>query len=199
MKENESESHIRLCDPDGLECTRLLCPRDFPGKNPGVVTAIYFSRYQTHVPCISRQIFFTTEPPGKTKVFGRVNLKSSHHTQIHTRVCEVLEVLTNLLVVTIPQYMQKSGHHFVHFRLTQPCISFQFSSAAQSCLTLCHPMNCSTPGLPVHHQLPDLAQTHVHWVGDATQPSHPLSSPSLLPSIFASIRVFSNELVLHIR
>ena len=52
-------------------------------------------------------------------------------------------------------------------------------SVAQSCPTLCHPMNCSTPGLPVHHQLPELTQTHVHWVGNAIQPSHPLSSPSL--------------------
>ena len=53
----------------------------------------------------------------------------------------------------------------------------QFSSVAQSCLTLCNPVNCSTPGLPVHHQLPESAQTHVHWVCDAIQPSHPLSSP----------------------
>ena len=53
----------------------------------------------------------------------------------------------------------------------------QFSSAAQLCLTLCDPMHCSTPGFPVHHQLPELAQTHVHRIGDAIQPSHPLSSP----------------------
>ena len=54
----------------------------------------------------------------------------------------------------------------------------QFRSVAQSCLTLCDPMNCSTPGLSVHHQLPESTQTHVHRVGDAIQPSHPLSSPS---------------------
>ena len=54
----------------------------------------------------------------------------------------------------------------------------QFSSVAQSCLTLCYPMNRSMPGLPVHHQLPESTQTHVHRVGDAIQPSHPLSSPS---------------------
>ena len=54
----------------------------------------------------------------------------------------------------------------------------QFGSVAQSCLTLCDPMNYSTPGLPVHHQLPEFTQTHVHRVGDAIQPSHPLSSPS---------------------
>ena len=56
--------------------------------------------------------------------------------------------------------------------------SVQFSSAAQSCLTLCNLMNCSTPGLPVHHQLPEFTQTHVHRVSDAIQPSHPPSSPS---------------------
>ena len=75
----------------------------------------------------------------------------------------------------------------------------QFSSVAQSCLTLCDPMDCSTPGFPVHHQLPEFTQTHVHWVSDAFQPSHPLSSPLLPPSIVPSIRVFSNESVLHIR
>ena len=53
-----------------------------------------------------------------------------------------------------------------------------FSSVTQSCLTLCNPMNRSTPGLPVHHQLPEFTQTHVHWAGDAIEPSHLLSSPS---------------------
>ena len=56
--------------------------------------------------------------------------------------------------------------------------SVQFSSVTQSCLTLCYPMNCSMPSLPVHHQLPQFTQTHVHLVGDAIQPSHPPSSPS---------------------
>ena len=55
----------------------------------------------------------------------------------------------------------------------------QLSSVTQSCPTLCHPMNHSTPGLPIHHQLPEFIQTHVHWVNDAIQPSHPLLSPSL--------------------
>ena len=54
---------------------------------------------------------------------------------------------------------------------------YQFSSVVQWCPTLCDPMNCSTPGLPVNHQLPEFTQTHVHRVGDAIQPSHPLSSP----------------------
>ena len=55
-------------------------------------------------------------------------------------------------------------------------LELQFSSVAQLCSTLCDPMNCSLPGLLVHHQLPEFTQTHVHWVGDAIQPSHPLSS-----------------------
>ena len=72
----------------------------------------------------------------------------------------------------------------------------QFSSVAQLCLTLCNPMDCSTPGLTVHHQLPEFTQTHFHWVCDAIQLFHPL----LLPlSIFPSIRVFSNEEALCIR
>jgi len=71
--------------------------------------------------------------------------------------------------------------------------SVQFSSVAQSCQILWDPMNRSTPGLPVHHQLPEFTQTHVHPVSDAIQPSHPLSSPSPPALIPPSIRVFSNE------
>ena len=71
--------------------------------------------------------------------------------------------------------------------------SVQLSSVAQLCPTLCDPMNCSTPGLPVQHQLLEFTQTHVHRVGDAIQPSHPLSPLLLLPPIPPSIRVFSNE------
>ena len=74
-----------------------------------------------------------------------------------------------------------------------------FSSVAQSCPTLCDPMNCSTPGLPVHHQLPEFTQTHVHWVGDAIQPFILCRPLLLLPSIFPNIRVFSNESALRIR
>ena len=78
-------------------------------------------------------------------------------------------------------------------------LSVQFSSVAQSCPTLCDPMDCSMPSLPVHHQLPEFPKTYVHWVSDASQPSHPLLPLLLPPSIFPSIRVFSNESVLRIR
>ena len=70
---------------------------------------------------------------------------------------------------------------------------------AQSCPTICNSMNCSTSGLPVHHQLPEFTQTHIHWVGDAIQPSYSLSSPSPPAPIPPSIRVFSNESPLHMR
>ena len=66
-------------------------------------------------------------------------------------------------------------------------------------MTLCDPMDCSTPGFPVHHQLPVFTQIHVHQVGDAIQPSHPLLSPSPPAPIPPSIRVFSDELALHMR
>ena len=69
----------------------------------------------------------------------------------------------------------------------------QFSSVTQSCPTLWNPMDCSTPGFPVHHQLPELAQTHIHWVSDVIQPSHPLLSPSPPTLIFPSIKVFSSS------
>ena len=76
----------------------------------------------------------------------------------------------------------------------------QFSSLQSlSSVWLCNPMDWSMPGFPVHHQLPEPTQTHVHCVSDAIQPSHTLLSPSSLPSIFPSIWVFSNELVLCIR
>ena len=64
------------------------------------------------------------------------------------------------------------------FFLNHGIETLQFSSVAQSCPTLCDPMNHSMPGLPVHHRLPEFTQTHVHQVGDTIQPSHPLSSPS---------------------
>ena len=76
---------------------------------------------------------------------------------------------------------------------------FQFSSVSQSCPTLCDPMNHSTPGLPVHHHLPEFTQTRVHRVRDAIQPSHPLLSLLLLPPIPPSIRVFSSESILRMR
>ena len=81
-----------------------------------------------------------------------------------------------LLVVGRCQHLYLSGFLCV----SSHYLGFQLSSFPQLCLTLSDPMDCSMPGFPVHHLLPELSQTHVHRVGDAIQPSHPLSSPSPL-------------------
>ena len=86
---------------------------------------------------------------------------------------------------------------FIHVTLASA--SVQLSSVTQLCLTLCNPMDCSTPGLPVHHQLPESTKTHVHCVGDAIQPSHPLSSPSPPALNLSQHQVFSNESALRVR
>ena len=114
---------------------------------------------------------------------------------------ELFKSLKDMLLITCTQYVRKSGKLSSGHRTGKGQFSIQsqrkvmpknvqtaaqshasqFSSVAHSCPTLCNPMNCSTPGLPVHHQLPEFTQTHVHRVtldhNDAIQPSHPLSSP----------------------
>ena len=87
-------------------------------------------------------------------------------------------------------------HILVLWILPLKTLGDMLSSVAQSCLILCDPMNCSTPGLPVHHQIPELAQTHAHWVGDAIQPSHPLLSPSPPAFNLSQHQGLSNESVL---
>ena len=94
------------------------------------------------------------------------------------------------------RHMFKLLNESVSKELKENMRTVQFSSVAQSCLTLCNPMNCSTPGLPVHHQLPEFTHTHVHQVGDTIQPSHSLCPFLLLPPIPPSIRVFSSKLAL---
>ena len=101
-----------------------------------------------------------------------MSLWSSHYPLKHNKP------KTHLLPI-LPEWFPNLTcftHVFISLPITQA--SVQFSSVAQSCPTLCHPMNRSTPGLPVHYQLPEFTQTHVHRVSDAIQPSHPLSSPS---------------------
>ena len=82
--------------------------------------------------------------------------------------------------VSNPCHFEEKHLVFINWHLP---VQQQISLVAQSCLTLCDPMDCSTPGLPVHHRLPEFTQTHVHRVSDAIQPSHPLSSPS--PPVFS--------------
>ena len=88
-------------------------------------------------------------------------------------------------------------NYFISYNIKYMCRITQFSSDAQSCLTLCDHIDCRTPGFLVHHQLPELAQTHVHQVSDAIQPSHPLSFPSAFN--LSQHRVFSSKSALHIR
>ena len=105
------------------------------------------------------------------KVYGH------DHTHTHTHKLQRTNVLKSNsysdLVWLMLYFLAPSKLNLVYSSL-----SVQFSSVAQLCPTLCDPMNRSTPGLPVHHQLPEFTQTHVHRVRDAIQPSHPLSSPS---------------------
>ena len=107
----------------------------------------------------------------------------------------VVVVVGSFFLVLVFSRCQHCFKHFICINIS----SVQFSSVAQSCPTLCNPMNHSTPGLPIHHQLPEFTQTHVHQVSDAIQPSHPLSSPSPLAPIPPSIRVFSKESTLRMR
>ena len=100
-------------------------------------------------------------------------------THILSQICLLNVVLKKTLDISLDSKEIKP----VNSKGNQPWIFIgwtdaQFISVAQSCPTLCDPMNCSTPGLPVHHQLLELTQTHVHRVGDTIQPSHPLLSPS---------------------
>ena len=96
-------------------------------------------------------------------------LKRHHHTQGPLSVA--------LYCFIVVHFTFKSMILWVNFCDRVRSVSWN-CSVVQSCLTLCKPVNCNTPGLPVHHQLPEFTQSHVHWVGDAIQPSSPLSSPS---------------------
>ena len=89
--------------------------------------------------------------------------------KVHVQTNTCAQIFTAALSVVVRNWNNLNVYHFS---------SVQFISVAHSCLTLWDSMNHSTPGLPVHHQLPESTQTHVHWDGDAIQPSHPLSSPS---------------------
>ena len=110
----------------------------------------------------------------------------------------LLIVFLFLLVMFITLLLMKKPKS-INWWFNIPHHPYQFSSAAQSCLCLCNPMDCSMPDFPVHQQFPEFAQAHVHWVSDSIQPSHPLLSPSPSASIPPSIRVISNESVLLIR
>ena len=109
----------------------------------------------------------------------------------------VVQLLVNILHISVTYLCNKRLKN-TSFNCTTCYKAITCCSVAQWCLILCDPMNCSTPGFPVLHHLPEFAQTHVHWAGDAIQLSR-LCHPLLLPSIFPSIMVFSKDSVLCIR
>ena len=153
----------------------------------------------------------TSEPPGKPR--DSISDSSERLLQIGSGGKSIYKILVKGEFTAISQVTnQVTSVSASHKELISPwrdlvlsrCEEMQgfsqsVSSVIQSCLTLCHPMNWSTPGFPVHHQLPELIQTRVHQISDTIQPSHPCHPLLLPPSIFPSIKVFSIESVLHIR
>ena len=167
---------------------------DFPGKNTGVgCHALLQGIFPTQGsnPCLLHLLNWQA---------GSLPLSSVHllsHVQFFatpwTAACQASLFITNswsLVKLMSIELGMPSNHlilcHSLHLlpsvfpsiRVFSNDVVHQFGSVAQSCLTLCNPVNRSTPGLPVHHHLPEFTQTHVHRVGDAIQPSYPLSSPS---------------------
>ena len=131
------------------------------------------------------------------QVFRHLQRKKSH-TGVRFSICNSRK-LKDDRILSADHWGRKEGNSRILSpgRLLSNMI--QFSSVAQSCLAICDAMNCSTPGLPVHHQLSELAQTHVHQVGDTIQPSHPLLSPSPPAFNLSQHQVFSSESVPYIR
>ena len=110
---------------------------------------------------------------------GTWNVRSMNQGKLEVVKQEMARVNINVLGIneltwTGMDEFNTDDHH-IYYCGQEP---LQFSSVAQTCPTLCNPINSSMPGLPIHHQFPEFTQTHVHRVGDAIQPSHPLSSPS---------------------
>ena len=122
--------------------------------------AISFSRDRTQVSCIAGRFSCIADRPAE-----RCQLKSLSFLPLSSSSREIFSCLPSVLTLLL----SVAG--------VRKCL-VQFSLVAKSCTTLCNPMDCSTPGFPVLHYLPELAQTHVHWVSDDIQPAHPLSSPS---------------------
>ena len=127
--------------------------------------------------------------------FGHLHLDQDH-SPLSFNLQKLLSVLFDSVYGTQLTKWKTDPHSYFTSSFLTTCSVDQFSSIAQSCQTLCNPMYCSIPGLSVHHQLPELAQTHVHRL---VMPSNHLCRPLLLPSVFPSIRIFSNDAVLCVR
>ena len=148
--------------PDRRQPNRLRRPWDSPGKNTGVSCHFLLQCMKVKSESEVTQSCPTLSDPMDCSLPG-----SSVHEIIQERV-------PGWGAIAFSKYSSRAQQIVYCHILQVP----KFSSVAQSCPTLCDPMNCSTPGLPVHHQLLEFTQTHVRRVGDAIQPSHPLSFPS---------------------
>ena len=135
--------------PHELQPTRLLCSWDFPGKNTGVGCLF-----------LLQGILWTQGL--------KLNLLHLLHWQVDSLPLRHMGSPLNTYKYFVIAYM----HAFAYIRVV-------LFSRSESCPILCHPMDCSTSGFTVLHHLPELAQTHIHWISDAIQPSHPLISSSL--------------------
>ena len=143
-------------EPGPLHCERRVPATGPPGKSPKLPLTLTLTPSNRH-------------SLGPT----HISLGSYHCRELQTTSkSQLLHLCSWQLFLSSQQVARKCQ------KIRAVISSVQFSSVAQSCPTLCNPMNRSTPGLPVHHQLPEFTQTHVHRVSDAIQPSHPLSSPS---------------------
>ena len=195
-------SHVRLCATHRRQPTKLPGPWDSPGKNTGVGCHFLLQcrkvkserEVAESYPTLSDPMDWAHQAPLSMR-FSRQEYWSGCHCLKH---CFPQKHWQNaLLLISSPfqelKFNWDKGLICIPIILISTRIMMkgnctcimnflisihQFSSVAQSCPTLCDPMDCSTPALPVHYQLLKFTQTHVHWVGDAIQPSHPLSSPS---------------------
>ena len=176
--------------PHRWQPTRLLCPWDSPGKNTGV--GCHFLLQYMKVKSLSRVWLLATpwiaayQAPGSMLPSGNLeilNIYKHKHSGIFALPLSFSKIHFLFLLLWPFKNLSSLLWNFILF-----CHPFQrvayfyicFSSVQSlSRVQLCDPMNCSMTGLPVHHQLPEFTQIHVHWVGDAIQPSHPLSSPLL--------------------
>ena len=171
--------------PANTGCVRAAPP--CPGHRPTEGRRNYRSRWNEMCPCVhleARQPLYPCSlwhqsPVFEPKTLGFV-LSAQEQCIFHSPFGHLQSVSGSVI---LPLFTEAclGGRPFSGLcllRLPNACASVQFSSVAQLCLNLCDTMNRSTPGLPVHHQLPEFTQTHVHRVSGAIQPSHPLSSPS---------------------
>ena len=150
--------------PHELQYARPPCPSPTRGVHPNSCALSWWCH-----PIISSSVVPFSSCPQSFPASGSFQMSQLSH--------QVAKYWS--FICSVSSSNEYSGLNFLRMELVwSPCNPVQFSSVTQSCLTLCDPMSCSTPALPVHHQLPEFTQTHVHRVGDAIQPSHPLSSPS---------------------